>query len=66
MTLTATWPLPGRRVSGEGGCGAGALSALSALQRSLCHVHLQGWRVTGEVVAVLEPSRRRESVVGED
>ena len=26
---------------------------------------LQGWRVTAEVVAVLEPSRRRESVVGE-
>jgi hypothetical protein len=26
---------------------------------------MEGWRVTGEVVAVLEPSRRRESVVGE-
>jgi DIS3-like exonuclease 2 len=25
---------------------------------------MEGWRVTGEVVAVLEPSRRRESVVG--
>ncbi|KAI3425159.1 hypothetical protein D9Q98_008930 [Chlorella vulgaris] len=25
---------------------------------------LEGWRATGEVVAVLEPSRRRESVVG--
>ncbi|KAL4856961.1 DIS3-like exonuclease 2 [Chlorella vulgaris] len=25
---------------------------------------LEGWRATGEVVAVMEPSRRRESVVG--
>lgn len=24
-----------------------------------------GWRATGEVVAVVQPSRRRESVIGE-
>jgi hypothetical protein len=40
-----------------------ALRAFRALLLPL--LPLQGWRVTAEVVAVLEPSCRRESVVGE-